>query len=339
MPVTDPRALIENRKAAIREFQDAVGQDRAQIDVSGGIDSAVMAGLLSRALGPKKITPVFTGIHSSGDSRHRAIKTCEAFGLKLVMDDLSLEFENRLDRMLTNLTRAGFSRAELDQRMKNDPTILGSIRSTMRAPVGRAYNRLSGGGIRYGTGNECEDRFLRFYQKGGDGEVDCNPLAMLSKGEVFQLGFALGVPKEVLNATPSPDLWGNGDGHSDEQELRKLTGVDWAYSRVSDGEYTSVGSIEQVSRWLDSVQDQLFADDRAIELIVGGRWLVPPFGHPAFTGLAADCVIDLLTSAKLIERATRHKMNPNCPTLGTREILIDTGIITNQLPVLTRQET
>ena len=71
----------------------------------------------------------------------------------------------------------------------------------------------AGGGIRHGTGNECEDRFLRFYQKGGDGEVDTNPIAMLSKGEVFQLARGLGVPQRVLQALPSPDLWGVGEQH------------------------------------------------------------------------------------------------------------------------------
>ena len=85
------------------------------------------------------------------------------------------------------LTAAGYDGAELDTRVAKDPTILGSIRSCIRAPIGRGFNRMTGGGIRHGTGNECEDRFLRFYQKGGDGEVDTNPIAMLSKGEVYQV--------------------------------------------------------------------------------------------------------------------------------------------------------
>jgi NH3-dependent NAD+ synthetase len=123
--------------------------------------------------------------------------------------------------MVNAMVEAGYDRKEIQDRMKGDPTIMGSIRSTLRAPWGRAANRLSGGGIRHGTGNEDEDRVLRFYQKGGDGEVDSNPISMLSKGEVFQLGIALGVPRSILSARPSPDLWGVGEEHNDEEDSVK----------------------------------------------------------------------------------------------------------------------
>jgi hypothetical protein len=39
-----------------------------------------------------------------------------------------------------------------------------------------------------------------------------------------------------------------------------------------------------------------------------------------------------LESARKWERITRHKMNPNCPTLGSREELIAQDILTNVLP-------
>ena len=42
----------------------------------------------------------------------------------------------------------------------------------------------------------------------------------------------------------------------------------------------------------------------------------------------------LLASAKKLERATRHKANPNIPALGDRATLLATGILTNDLPEL-----
>jgi NAD+ synthase len=46
-----------------------------------------------------------------------------------------------------------------------------------------------------------------FFVKFGDGGVDIEPLTNLYKTQVFRLGEYLGVPKEVLERTPSPDTY------------------------------------------------------------------------------------------------------------------------------------
>ena len=76
MPVINPEGLVQNRVRAIQEFHNNVGIPRAQLDVSGGIDSAVMLALLQRALGKDNITAVYSGIQSSQDSKERAQSYC-----------------------------------------------------------------------------------------------------------------------------------------------------------------------------------------------------------------------------------------------------------------------
>jgi hypothetical protein len=199
--------------------------------------------------------------------------------------------------------------------------------------MGRGVNRMLGPGLRHGTGNECEDRFIRFYQKGGDGEVDTNPLAMLAKGEIFQLAIELGVPRSILTAIPTPDLQNRGDAHNDEDELRELTGVDWTYSRVDPdtGAYRSIGTIERMARFLDTQLAEggpdLFGRAEPDFLLLQERAL-----STAFEGFPAADVEVLLRSARSVEASSRHKMNPNCPALGGREELIAAGILTNVLP-------
>lgn len=334
MPVLDTKALIDNRCNAIRQYHAEAEIARAELDVSGGIDSAVMLMLLARAIGPDNVTAVYSSIHSSDASLRRARLVAEAGGVKLVELDLTDIYEAIAQEALRGVTKAGYDEAEIQSRMDAEDAVAGSLRSCLRAPVGRYLNRMTGGGIRHGTGNEDEDRWLRFYQKGGDGEVDTNPLAMLSKGEVYQLAVALGVPAEIIEALPTPDLWGTGEKHNDEEELSKLSGgVEWTYSRVNPqtGEYTRVGTIERMSRLLDvEVNDDLFGD-----ILFGGA--LPDeqkaqqhasYGEPL--GLTREH----LESARHWERITRHKMNPNCPTLGTREELLDAGILTDELPNL-----
>jgi NH3-dependent NAD+ synthetase len=289
-------------------------------------------------VGPENITAVYSSINSSSSSEIRAEETAKAFGVKLISINLSQMFEELTTAMMERLEDVGFGAESLVEMQDKDPTILGSLRSCIRAPIGRGFNRMSGGGIRHGTGNECEDRWLRFYQKGGDGEVDTNPIAMLSKGEVFQLAVGLGVPMSVLNAIPSPDLQGVGEeGHNDEDELKALTGVDWTYSKVNPetGEYTSTGSIEKLSRLADTYSgldpDLFFTHPStpAVTEAFSRLWLAK-----FFPGYTLKEQINFMVSAKELERTTRHKMNPNCPSLGIRKDLLDSGILTNELSKL-----
>ena len=140
--------------------------------------------------------------------------------------------------------------------------------------MGRGYLRLTGNGIRHGTGNECEDRWLRFYQKGGDGEVDSNPISMLSKGEVYQLAHGLGERLDsreaygaIISAAPTPELWGTEVSHTDEDEighyLRVEKGSHTFYSYVDPhtGSYLRVGLIERVCRFADTEEGSALFED------------------------------------------------------------------------------
>ncbi|HUW55841.1 MAG TPA: hypothetical protein VMZ92_04345, partial [Planctomycetota bacterium] len=292
-----------------------------------------------KALGPDNVTAAYSSINSSTESRDRARLVAKAAGVKLIELELGEIFEAIGLEAMRGFGAAGFDTDLIVNFMEGDASVDGSLRSTLRAPIGRYLNRMSGGGIRHGTGNEDEDRWLRFYQKGGDGEVDCNVLAMLSKGEVYQLAVALGVPREIIEALPTPDLWGVGEKHNDEEELTRLSGVPWTYSRVNPetGEYVRVGTIERISRLLD--------EPIATHVIIGdhptiGDWL---FGSQDRGNMNLRLIelfekfgvtIEHLDSARKWERSTRHKMNPNCPSLGSRQELLDAGIITDELPKL-----
>jgi NH3-dependent NAD+ synthetase len=355
--------LLDNRVAAIRRAHLDAGLRRAELDLSGGIDSAMMAGLLVLALGPENVTLVHSRFSTNPDQSDRAHQLAKGLDCPLNDIDLTRLYGDLIATMVDCIynaqfdLRGGADKAEafceeIDFRIEQDPTILGSIRSTLRAPIGRAFNRMTGGGLRHGTGNECEDRWLRFYQKGGDGEVDSNPMAMLTKGEVYQLAWFLAkrLPNaaqaliDTIKATPSPDLWGTGDGHSDEAELLSWTGAPFTYSRidVETGEYSHVGTIERMSRFLDLKISPIIIGDTTNENV-----LFSPHAEPHWARLVTRAkesgyfdefgrseVETFLMAARKTERITRHKVNPNCPTYGTREELVRKGILTNDLPVV-----
>lgn len=336
MPVVDVEALVAERVAAIRSFHRRCQTDRAQLDLSGGIDSAAMLGLLARALGPENVTAVHSAIDSDPRGGDRARETADAFEVRLLRVDLSDPFHAIVDRVTEAAAAAGHDPDTLERRRSADPLIDGSFRSCIRAPVGRYVNRLMGGGLRHGTGNECEDRWLRFYQKGGDGEVDTNPMAMLSKGEVYQLSLSLDVPRSVISARPTPDLWASGEQHNDEDEIAAYLGVEaaeglafYSYLDLDTGRYANVGLIERVSRFADLPAGAALFDDtlpqEALEAMTAAA------RQTTFHDLDDTTTGAMLRAARRAEAATRHKFNPTIPTLGARAELVESGVLTDEL--------
>ena len=66
-----------------------------------------------------------------------------------------------------------------------------------------------------GTGNLAE-RTVGYFTKWGDGGCDLNPLAMLTKQEVYTLARYLETPDCIIKKQPSAGLW---EGQTDEDEL------------------------------------------------------------------------------------------------------------------------
>lgn len=52
--------------------------------------------------------------------------------------------------------------------------------------------------------------------KGGDGLADFNPVSTLTKHQIRILAEYLEIPKEIIEKSPSADLW---DGQTDELEM------------------------------------------------------------------------------------------------------------------------
>lgn len=295
--------LVKEIVQAMRTQAAEAGTDKVQIDVSGGIDSAVVAALCCRAFGSKNVIGTYTDIHSSKESFERAREVAEAFGFKLVVLRLSDLFD-----MLVREVHWQFSLNGLKFPNPEDAasrTVFGGFRSCLRAPIGRFVNRAFGGGIRQGTGNRDEDELLRFYQKGGDGEVDCNWIAGLFKSEVWELAEHLGVPRSIIDAKPTPDLWASGEAHNDEDELKEVTGASLTYTRPGG----PLGTIEWVTR----------ENDRN-GIITGAKADV----EPELVGYDTEqCAV--IRAVRRMERATRHKAQ--MPPMLPRKHLEEKGAV------------
>jgi len=66
-----------------------------------------------------------------------------------------------------------------------------------------------------GTGNLAE-RTMGYFTKWGDGACDLNPLALLTKQEIYTLAEFLEVPDCIIRKQPSAGLW---EGQTDEEDM------------------------------------------------------------------------------------------------------------------------
>tara|TARA_Y100001970_G_scaffold29713_1_gene36854 strand:- start:1681 stop:2418 length:738 start_codon:yes stop_codon:yes gene_type:complete len=173
------------------------------IGVSGGIDSSVSS-TLSAMTGLKTI--VLAMPIKQKENQHdlslkhqqwlvKNFKNVEAHTLNL--DKLFETFSTTLDKFDNE---HGFANSRARLRM----TTLYQVASANK-------------GIVVGTGNKVEDFGVGFYTKYGDGGVDISPIADCNKTEVWELGKALGILKEIIEAPPTDGLW--DDGRTDEGQL------------------------------------------------------------------------------------------------------------------------
>jgi NAD+ synthase (glutamine-hydrolysing) len=182
------------------------------VSVSGGIDSAVTYGLMLEASKKpgspiKKTLGIAQPIHSTSAVWKRAYELRPLGGTIITVDQTNI-----FDQLAGLVGTAS--------GLKDSQFATGQLRSYMRTPVNYYVAQLlSANGnlsIVLGTGNYDEDGYLRYFCKAGDGTVDVQLIADLHKSEVFAVARELGVPKSILVAPPTADLW---EGQTDEDEM------------------------------------------------------------------------------------------------------------------------
>ena len=182
------------------------------VSISGGIDSATILGILKYVFdlpnsNLKNICAVNQPIHSSDWALNRSKELCDILNIKLIIIDQT----DIHDLILKKLKDSGFEGNVFSN---------GQLKSYLRTPIN--YNLahiLSSNGLNsivIGTGNKDEDGYLGYFCKYGDGAVDVQLISDLHKSEVYEVAKKLKIPKSILVAPPSADLW---DGQEDEKEI------------------------------------------------------------------------------------------------------------------------
>lgn len=214
--VFNPNLFLKSKVALLDDYFQQFGINGVVLGMSGGIDSAVAAGILRHCGSLKRVVVVAAPISSKGATNQdtaasRAIRQAKAFNMEVWKLDLTpAQF------CYEGIMRCSPSNAEGEKRVWADGQILSIARTPLFYGVAA---HLQAEGLRTvvaGTTNRSEGSYIGFYGKGSDGMNDIQPISDMWKSHVFALAEYLGVIQEIIDEKPRGDVW---DSRCDEEMI------------------------------------------------------------------------------------------------------------------------
>ena len=202
LPQIEAPTAIEVITGFIRSQLVQTGFKRLVVGLSGGVDSATVAFLAARAIGPDNLLAVRMPYRSSSpESEADAMRVVTSLGCQTEL----VEITPMVDPMLALVS--GEDEAALQVRRGN---VMARQRMIVLYDRSAAFDALVAG-----TSNKTE-ALLGYGTLHGDMAAAIAPIGDLYKSQLRAVAAELGVPEEILAKPPSADLW---PGQTDEGEL------------------------------------------------------------------------------------------------------------------------
>jgi NAD+ synthase len=217
----------------------------AVVGTSGGIDSSVCLALSAKAFGPERVLAIMLPEKdSSSDSELLARELTGKFGVRVIKEDITAalsgfqcyerrdeavkrvfpEYDPKSYKMKIGIKQGGlssklppvFSLTIIDPAGNKKDKIL-PVRDYLQIVAASNFKQRSRMSMLYyhaealhyaviGTPNKHEQE-QGFFVKYGDGGADVMPIGNLYKTQVYQLAEYLGVPKGIIERTPTTDTY------------------------------------------------------------------------------------------------------------------------------------
>ena len=179
----------------IRDFFETNGKGcNAVVGISGGKDSSVVAALCVEALGKDRVIGVLMpqGVQHDIDMAQLLV---DHLGIKHYI----VNVKDAVDGVLNSLPK------DIEVTPQTVQNIPPRVRMTTLYAVSQSCN-----GRVANTCNLSED-WVGYSTRYGDSVGDFSPMSFLTVTEVKQIGYELGLPKELVDKTPIDGLCGKTD--------------------------------------------------------------------------------------------------------------------------------
>jgi NAD+ synthase len=222
-----------------------IKRNGAVIGVSGGIDSSVCLALAVKAFGPEKVLAIMMPEKdSSRESEDLARELTGKFAVRVIKEDLTSalsgfqcyerrdeavkrvfpDYDPKTYKMKIGIKQSGlasnlppiFSLTIIDNKGNKKDQIL-PVKEYLQIVAASNFKQRSRMSMLYyhaetlhyaviGTPNKHEQE-QGFFVKYGDGGADVMPIGNLYKTQVYQLASYLGIPKNIIERTPTTDTY------------------------------------------------------------------------------------------------------------------------------------
>lgn len=179
----------------IRQFFEENGPGcNAVVGISGGKDSSIVAALCVEALGKDRVIGVLMPQGEQHDI-DMAYMLVNHLGIKHYVVNIKDAVDGVINSMPEDLKITEQTKINLPPRIR-----MSALYAISQSVNGRVAN----------TCNLSED-WVGYATRYGDGAGDFSPLSHLTVTEVKEIGYLLGLPKELVDKTPIDGLCGKTD--------------------------------------------------------------------------------------------------------------------------------